>query len=350
MKNLMRIICDLLEKGQDIALATILTSVGSTPRTAGTKMVVAADGRTFGTIGGGLVEARVIEAASDAIRAKKSFIKPFDLSGADLDKLDLICGGKLDVLVEFVPSSSEHICAFGNLLSNLEGRRKAFFATALGASGDEWGKLLHFLILDDGRIQGDFACPSSWSQSILENARNERHPVLFSLDDQRILVEPFLSHGTVFLFGAGHVAQQVVPLAQLVDFRTVVLDDRAEFANVARFPSADEVRALDSFEGALDGLEMDHQSFVVIVTRGHRHDKTCLEQALRTKAGYIGMIGSRRKRDTIYRTLLSEGFTESDLARVRSPIGLAIKAETPDEIAVSIVAELIKDRSERNRG
>jgi len=102
---------------------------------------------------------------------------------------------------------------------------------------------------------------------------------------------------------------------------------------------------LFSFEQAFASLEMDSDSYVVIVTRGHLHDKTVLEQALRTKAGYIGMIGSRRKRDMVYQTLLSEGFTQEDIDRVHCPIGLNIGGETPEEIAVSIVAELIKARS-----
>ena len=164
-------------------------------------------------------------------------------------------------------------------------------------------------------------------------------------ENQRFFIEPTFVPGTVFLFGAGHVSQQVAEVAALVKFRTVVLDDREEFANPQRFPKADQIIVLLSFEQAFAGLEIDSDSYVVIVTRGHLHDKTVLEQALRTKAGYIGMIGSRRKRDMLYQTLLSEGFTQEDIDRVHCPIGLNIGGETPEEIAVSIVAELIKARS-----
>jgi xanthine dehydrogenase accessory factor len=125
-----------------------------------------------------------------------------------------------------------------------------------------------------------------------------------------------------------------------------VLDDRSDFANSERFPKADQIIVIPSYDGLFAGLDIDRDSYLVIVTRGHLHDKTVLEQSLRTKAGYIGMIGSRRKQNLVYEELLGKGFTEDDLKRAHNPIGLDICAETPEEIAVSIVAELIKFRSQ----
>jgi xanthine dehydrogenase accessory factor len=128
-----------------------------------------------------------------------------------------------------------------------------------------------------------------------------------------------------------------------------IVDDRAEFACRERFPEAEEIRVVTDFDCALKGLAIDHRSFIVIVTRGHMHDQNVLMQALRTPAAYIGMIGSRRKRDHIFNALLKHGFTETDLKRVHSPIGLDIAAETPAEIALSIVAELVLTRAQRRR-
>jgi xanthine dehydrogenase accessory factor len=133
-----------------------------------------------------------------------------------------------------------------------------------------------------------------------------------------------------------------------VGFRTVVLDDREEFADRGRFPWVDEIHVLESFERAMDGLVINDESYLVLVTRGHAHDRTVLAQALRTTAGYIGMIGSRRKREAIYAALLEAGFTPRDLERVHCPIGLDIGAETPEEIAVSILAELIQMRARKH--
>ncbi len=172
-----------------------------------------------------------------------------------------------------------------------------------------------------------------------------RNPILREIDDRRFLIEPHTAMGTLYLFGAGHVALQVANLAQNVHFQTIVLDDRQEFANSDRFVTAAEVKVLSSFEQALEGLEIDNDSYMVILTRGHSHDKTVLRQALGAPARYIGMIGSTRKRDAIYKALRNEGVTARELERVHCPIGLAIKAQTPEEIAVSIVAELIRKRA-----
>ncbi|MFW6373912.1 MAG: XdhC family protein, partial [Thermodesulfobacteriota bacterium] len=173
----------------------------------------------------------------------------------------------------------------------------------------------------------------------IEATPENREKFKQSLEESRRL------HKTAFLFGAGHVSRQLAKLTQMVEFRTVVLDDRSEFANRDRFPGVDQVHVLDRFENTFSGLSTDSNSFIVILTRGHSHDRTVLAQALRTQAGYIGMIGSHRKRDTIYRSLRDEGFTTADLDRVHCPIGLDIGGETPEEIAVSIVAEMIEVRS-----
>ena len=153
-----------------------------------------------------------------------------------------------------------------------------------------------------------------------------------------------------FVFsGGGHISAHLAPLASLVDFRVTVLDDRDEFASPERFPLADEV-ICRPFTGAVESLKIKESGYVVIVTRGHAWDGVILGEVLKTPAAYIGMIGSRHKRDAIYEKLLSEGYTDSDLERVHSPIGLDIGGETPEEIAVAIVAELIKARSEAVRG
>jgi xanthine dehydrogenase accessory factor len=173
--------------------------------------------------------------------------------------------------------------------------------------------------------------------------KGRRAPFLLDYQDREIFVEPLVHPGTVHLAGAGHVALAVAKLAAFVDFDIVVMDDRSEFANTARYPEAKEVRVVPSFAACLENLGQD--DYVVIVTRGHLHDREVLAQALRTKAGYIGMIGSRRKRGAVYESLRQEGITDTDLARVHCPIGLAIDADTPEEIALSIVAEMVQVRA-----
>jgi xanthine dehydrogenase accessory factor len=168
------------------------------------------------------------------------------------------------------------------------------------------------------------------------------------LDKQRFLVETLRPTGTVYLFGAGHVSQRISPLSQSVGFRTVVLDDRAEFANCDRFPAPAEVVQIESFE-SLPPLRIDEDSYLVIITRGHAYDRVVLQQVVRSGAAYIGMIGSRSKRDQVYQQMMLQGFREDELARVHSPIGTNIGAETPEELAVSIVGELIQVRAKREK-
>ncbi|MBG0776613.1 MAG: XdhC family protein [Desulfovibrionaceae bacterium] len=170
-----------------------------------------------------------------------------------------------------------------------------------------------------------------------------------------LLASPFPAAPVLYLFGAGHVSQATAAVAAGVGFSVVVLDDRAEFANRERFPHATRVQVLQSLDTALaelgDGAPgapagpAGDDAYLAILTRGHLHDKTVLAQALRTPARYVGMIGSRKKRDAIYDALRAEGYTEADIARCRCPIGLTIGAQTPEEIAVSIVAELIAARA-----
>ena len=223
---------------------------------------------------------------------------------------------------------------------------KLYLVADLGSISEQCPTVKRCLIHEDGTISGDMVCPSGLIDTVSRWRGKERYPVLLTIEGRNYLVEPSFVPGTVYLFGAGHVSQQVVPLARLVDFRTVVMDDRSEFANRERFPIADEILTLSSFDNSMRDLNMGEDSYIVIVTRGHLHDKTVLEQALRTNARYIGMIGSRTKRDRIYGELEAQGFTAKDVARVHAPIGTKIRAETPEEIGISIVGELILARSE----
>lgn len=136
-------------------------------------------------------------------------------------------------------------------------------------------------------------------------------------------------------------------LAALAGFGVIVIDDRPEFANAERFPEAHRTIIVKDYNHALDGFEVDKDSFIVIVTRSHQYDREVLEQAINTSAGYIGMISSKRKRAAIFEVLMAKGVKKERLEWVHTPIGLDIGAETPEEIAVSVVAELIKVRSQQ---
>lgn len=343
MKDLYQSMLRLFEQGESFVQATILTQSGSAPRTAGAKMVIRADQSFLGTIGGGLVEAKVQELAREVFNNKQTVIKEYNLSGSLAGQMDMICGGRLEVLIEHMDASNSQLQRiYQDVVTAIEKRKKVVLVTPLVNSSNDDSQ--SFLVREDYSVAGTFAGPTEWLETFASQASG-RYPQVITLAGQRFLVEPISTYGTVYIFGAGHVSQKLALLTSLVDFRTVVLDDRQEFANRERFATADEVVVLKSFEQCLDNLEIEPDSYLVIVTRGHAFDKTVLAQALRTKARYIGMIGSKRKRDAIYHALREEGFSDKDINRVYSPIGIGIDAETPEEIAVSITAEIIKIRA-----
>jgi xanthine dehydrogenase accessory factor len=338
-----------LEAQQDFVLATIVSRQGSAPRTAGTRMIVGRDGRAIGTVGGGSLEARVIQTAGQVLSSRRPLLLSFDMTPAELAAMDMICGGQLEVLLEVIEPGSTAATVFKGR-SDLQATPGPYlFLTVVHlAEGDVKG-VDHCLLKNRRPVYGHLPLDDETLEKLIREHSDAVSLRTVPLDDTLILVEPVLPVETVLVFGAGHVAQPTAQLAALVGFRVQVADDRAEFANRDRFPMAWEIRVIKNFESALEGLVIDNRSFIVILTRGHLHDQTVLAQALVTDAGYIGMIGSRRKRDHIYGTLLKHGFTEADLNRVHCPIGLDIDAETPEEIALSIVAELVQVRAQRHR-
>ncbi|VBB08792.1 xdhc- coxi [Lucifera butyrica] len=350
MNKLFREMTGLLEMGESFVVATIFDKSGSAPRTAGTKMVVRPDGSILGTIGGGRLEAAAIKLAQEAMGSRRTMLQSFDLTGEDVAGMDMICGGKGEILLDYIDAGDENNRIIAEqIVKTLDRREKAWLITVLNNNGtDSYLSRQQCLVKADGILVGKVdADPYLLAKLITGPAKISIHAEV--LANQRILVEPVRYGGIVYIFGAGHVSQKIAPLAETVGFKTVVLDDRDEYANRKRFTGPTEIILLAAYE-RLPELAVDEDSYIVIVTRGHLYDKTVLEQVLRTRAGYIGMIGSRRKRDKIFEALLAQGWTRQDLDRVYSPIGMAIDAETPEELAVSIVGELIKVRAERENG
>ena len=346
MKRIERDIFELLGRGEELVLATILESHGSTPRSMGAQMVVRPDGEILGTIGGGRVEAEAIKAAGELREKAGAILLDYSLAGSAGADMDLICGGRLSVLIESLAATGPALASYQAMAEALDTGRRVF-SVALLPETNPSGPLKRFVLGEDGSIAGDLAAATPVAVRIASAWTKNRPADIISLDGGRYFVEPVCGRGTVYIFGAGHVGLELARLASQVEFRTVVLDDRDEFATRDRFPMAEEVIVSAGFAEALQALPIRADSYLVIVTRGHSHDRTVLEQALKTKAGYIGMLGSRKKSVEIRRALAAEGFSEESLDKVHCPIGLKIGAETTAEIGVSIVAELIQARATR---
>jgi xanthine dehydrogenase accessory factor len=310
-------------------------------------MVIRGDGSILGTIGGGMLEAQVRDTGMRVLRETKTRIVDFIFTNEDAAGMGMICGGRVQVMLQFIDASQHFSVEFYlEILKALSARKRAWLITEIPSDECAGNQRVPCLLRSDGTSLGYL---DQGDVKALTAIVGSNQAELIAYGEKRFLVESLCHEGTVYIFGAGHISRELAPLTRHVGFQTIVLDDRGEFANRDRFASADEIIVLDSFDQVLDGLEINEDSYLVLVTRGHAHDKTVLAQVLRTNAGYIGMIGSRKKRDAIYDALHEEGFPPEAFKRVRSPIGLDIGAETPEEIAVSILAELILARVERNR-
>ncbi len=340
-------ICKALSRGQELIVATIINDSGSTPRNSGSRMLIFADGRTSGTIGGGAVEGDVIQRALRRFETGGAEIASYDLTQeAHIDRMDLICGGRVQILIEHVPATEINIDLYHSAKKALDRGRPFRW---VGKITDDNGQLKveHALhrATDDFRGSPDIQADC---RKLLASDRHIPDGSLFiELENNAYIIESIKPSPRIFLFGAGHVSKEIGALSLRLGFRTIVFDDRVEFANAERFPDADAIQVTPGFAEVFNGFDPAPDDCIVILTRGHRFDKEVLGQAIKTGAGYIGMIGSRRKREAIYKALIDRGIEPRLLEQVRCPIGLAIDAETPAEIAVSVMAQLIQHRARR---
>ncbi len=336
MKELLTQLCDLLEKNIPTILVSVVEHQGSTPRGGGSKMLVTEQGLYTGTIGGGLAEGLCIERCQAVLQNNKAEMKHFSLTGHMAAQSEMICGGELDVLL--CPLGGEKDLAFyQTLLQNME-EESIFVLQQL----HENGEVSRFLqvngvwqegIFDEGTLNADEK--NAFLQQL--PAREESK----YLKDSGIIMEKYISPWKMIILGGGHISRPTAEVATLAGFQVVVMDDRAEFSQKERFPTAIATFTVPEFEDCFDLYPPTNNTCLVIVTRGHVHDKGVLQQALKTKASYIGMIGSKRKKNEVYQALQTEGVSVETLEKVKCPIGLNINAQSPEEIAVSIVAECI---------
>jgi xanthine dehydrogenase accessory factor len=337
--------CERLAQGRGFVLATIIQQQGSAPRTAGTRMLITPEQEIAGTIGGGLVEAKTMQAAARMNAEAPARFLTFDLSNQDAAKMEMICGGLVRVLLDYIRPGDENRTIFTAWRESLSQGCNAVLVSIVTGDETHIDHINHALLKSDGSVQGGVGLSDDFRRRLPALVTKAAHVQVLNLEGKLLVADPGQSAAILYIFGAGHVARPTAHLAAMVGFDVVVIDDRSEFADAGRFPDAAGVHAISTFDAAFKGLAVKDDTFVIIVTRGHLHDKVVLAQALKTPAAYIGMIGSRRKRDTIYDSLLMEGYTAADIARVHCPIGLTIGADTPEEIAVSIVAELIAVRA-----
>lgn len=353
---------DFIGAGETVAVATIIDVKGSVPREVGAKMIVHPLGQHVGTVGGGCGEADVLRAALDVIQTGEPTTVRVDLT-EDVSMQALgVCGGIMDVFVEQVTpgvgTSPTPLQRVGALRASALSREPVALATVVSGpnAGREAVVWLNTPPLGDLGLGEAEARIIADAQEVLRGRQHRllRYP---AVDAGRSTIDhvPASSvQGPVSIFveiqrrapeliivGGGHIAVPLAHMASMCDFAVTVLDDRPSFANQERFPTAQKIMAAPLRE-TVRGLSMDADTFIVLVTRGHSHDVECLLEVLDRPVAYIGMIGSQRRVDAVFELLEHEmGIDPLKFDRVYAPIGIAIGAHTPAEIAICILAELI---------
>ncbi len=323
------------------ALASVARRRGSLPMSATAKMLVTASGARLGTVGGGCLEAEIPERALEVIERRLPVVSEHTLNAELAGDYGLTCGGTAVMFIEPILVDPALAVIYREAAALLGRGERAMMATGLDwSAGAEKG-----LLLPDG----------SWIGSARAALRTEAMRARDAGEDQalgsQMFIERIAGAPRLIVFGGGHVGARVAEAASFAGWRVTVVDDRPDFADPARLPFAEQAVVCD-FHDLPATLGVDSDTYVVVATRGHQHDALIVEQLARRDVRYLGMLGSRRKVALTWRLLAGAGVPEERLDAIHAPIGLSIGADTPEEIAVSIVAEMIAVRraGSRRRG
>jgi xanthine dehydrogenase accessory factor len=337
---------EALAAGGDLALATVVQTDGSTPQVEGAAAIFSKAGLAAGTVGGGLLEARVAASAAKALADKEPRLVTVSLEADPADLEGAICGGTARVLVDPGVEASRGV--FSSALEGFRRRRRgALVSRLVPGHGDTVAVERGWLPEGVPGLPGDPVF-GELAPEIVAAVAEGGAPRLFVESKERMwFIEPVVPLPRLIVVGAGHVGRAVAQLGSLLDFSVTVIDDREEFANILNVPEANEIVRAEIGE-AVRTVEDSPDNYFVIVTRGHEKDAEALRAVVGRPAAYVGMIGSRRKIELMECEFLENGWaTAAQWAAVHAPIGLDIGSRTVEEIAVSIAAELVKVRAGR---
>jgi xanthine dehydrogenase accessory factor len=344
--NLYSKLYQTLKVGKGAVLIRIVRREGSAPRGVGSACMIDADGILSGSIGGGLLEYRAIEKAKVLLEKRVTSLCTITMTAKEIEKEGMICGGRVELFLEpILPEDNAAVEMFGTIVELVENGSSATLITRVSDGTHALAPDNRMLVKKDGSVIGGIPCVKLPDHAIRANL------VEPSGTDTALFLEPIVQNPELLLFGGGHIATFISPIAKMIGFRVSVFDDRSDFANRERFPEADEIYAV-SYGEAFEKIAITGSSYIVIVTRGHAGDKDVLDLVLKSgvSPAYIGMIGSVRKRDALYLAMMENGTSKQALSGIHSPIGLDIGAQTPEEIAISIIAEIIRVKANRGRG
>ena len=360
MKELLPAIQRWRGQGRDLALATVVRTVGSSPRQVGSRMVVSDSGEMAGSVSGGCVEGAVVEAALRILETRLPQLLHFGVSDEEAWAVGLSCGGAIHVLVEPMEREEGKDPVMGTLLEAVQDSRILAVATELpSGEGEEArsptpepeGHSIHRLVLSpQGNVLGGLSDPDL-KETVLTELRtvlDGKASGVREIGGRRLFLERLEPEPRLVIIGAVHIAVVLARMAREVGFRVVIVDARDRFASPERFPEVDEL-ILGWPQEILPRLELDDQSHVVVITHDEKLDNPALELALSSPAPYVGALGSRRTHARRLAALREAGVDEASLARIHAPIGLDIGARTPAEIALATLAEIVAVRNEAHK-
>lgn len=343
---------DQLWQHHNCVLATVISTQGSTPQKAGSSALIGSSGLLAGTVGGGMTELKVIQQSQLLLKTKKSGLFSFELHGEIAKGSDSICGGSMTILIDASPDF--HMPVFVKLKESLDHRQKGVLMTLVNASDGGDVKIIRHWILEHNQ---------SFPMEIRSNIRSAVFEMLYNAhaDSVRTIsfngmelitkgfafLERILPKPALIIAGAGHIGQSLAHLGKFLGFEVTVWDDRTEYADQNLIPDANFVLSGTTDE-SLGRINIQDDSYLVIVTRGHKSDAEVLRKFISSKAAYIGMIGSKAKVAQMKYSFLENGWTTPERwSGIHTPVGLDIGAKTIEEIAISIAAQLVKVRNQK---
>ncbi|MEE2656069.1 MAG: XdhC family protein [Chloroflexota bacterium] len=337
-----------LERGEACVLATVVQTAGSTPQKPGAKLLVREDGSGVGTLGGGCVEGDIWFAAKALLRSGGSTeVREYELTEEIAARDGLICGGTMYFLLDPIREPGEFLGQVQQVEQAYKGGTSVGIATLTVVPSDSALNVgAKLFIQEPGQTQGSLGV-EELDQEVLAKARelipNGKCDYLITNTGFEIFVETYTTPPTLVIMGGGHISKALSVLAQPLGYQIHIVDDRPEFANAERFPGAASTTVAD-YDIGLNQIPMNANTAIVVATRGHKYDDMAAEAAVLSPAGYVGILGSKRKNLMIYEELFRKGIPEERIRAVRAPVGLDLGGQTPEEIALSIMAEIVAVR------
>jgi len=349
VENIYTHIIDALKGEPELAIATIIETRGSTPQIPGTSALIVKGSVWKGTLGGGVLEAEAQKRGQEAVVDGRSLLFEYHLDADVAAAEGALCGGIATVLIDVQPE--KHTSVFIEISRSIDKKMPGLLVTVIQKKDDRVD-IERFWSPEGSKfppaVSGDPAISAEAKKSLADKRTRvvtiPGDPASHAVPERIICFEPIAPMPQLIIAGAGHIGQALAHLASLLDFETTVIDDRQEFANPERFPDSDHILVKDISQ-SLNQQSITPDTYIVLVTRGHKHDADALKACIGSDAGYIGMIGSRRKVKQMRMEFIEKGWaTPEQFDRIYAPIGMDISSTTIQEIAISIAAQLIQVR------